>query len=51
MADMKITDFTARSELVTSDLLLVSDSSANYRKMQLATLIAGLSRKSSISCL
>ena len=43
MADMKITDFTARSELVTSDLLLVSDSSANYRKMQLSTLIAGLS--------
>ena len=43
MADMKITDFTARSELATSDLLLVSDSSANYHKMQLSTLIAGLS--------
>ena len=40
MSDMRITDFSERQELSFTDLLLLSDTSANYAKLSLHTLLS-----------
>ena len=40
MSDMRITDYSERQELSFTDLLLLSDTSANYAKLSLHTLLS-----------